>query len=118
MLPTRSAVILGASFIIGCVAPGVILRVSPGGVSGPGREVGRYQISGVTGHMFVLDTATGRVWEKWATESSFSTQGFTRITIPPPNPDNALLNDLSDAPDVERFLAKRKSEEAREKKAP
>lgn len=87
-------------------------------VGGAGREVGRYQISGVAGHMFVLDTATGRVWEKWATESRFSSGGFTRITIPPPNPTEPLLHDLSDAADVERFLEKRKSEEAREKKAP
>ncbi len=118
MLPTRSAMILGASFIVGCVALGVILRVSPGGVGSPGREVGRYQISGVKGHMFVLDTATGRIWEKFASESSFSSGGFTRITIPPPNAADPLLHDLSDAPDVERFLEKRKSDEAREKKAP
>lgn len=42
--------------------------------SSPGQEpaAGRYQIAGCPGHAFVLDTATGQVWEQFEPESQGS----------------------------------------------
>ena len=117
MIQNRSALILGLSFVLGCVALGLILNMRPSGPGAGAPRIGRYQISGVPGHMFVLDTETGRVWEKWVPENSFNSGGFTRVTVPPPNPSDPVLNDLSDADDVRRFLEERKKAEVRGKRA-
>jgi hypothetical protein len=37
------------------------------------RSAGRYQIGGNPGHICVIDTVTGEVWEKYATEHSGET---------------------------------------------
>lgn len=37
--------------------------------------IGRYQLGGVPGHAYVLDTATGQVWEDFATSNEGARDG-------------------------------------------
>ena len=119
---SRSAMILGGSFILGCCILGLLITMGPTGRD-PMRpfesnsavpKVGRYQISGVPGHMFVLDSATGRLWEKFVPEGNFESSGFTRVVVPPTDP---LMNDISDADEARKILEARNKENT-EKKGP
>ena len=59
------------SLAVGMVV-GVALAFTLGAVATQG-EVGRYQIFGNENHIFVLETTTGRVWEKFVTSSQGET---------------------------------------------
>jgi hypothetical protein len=61
-----------ARFLGGCiVGASVILAVA---IRSPN---GRYQLTTTAGHAYVLDTATGQVWEKYAPPNEGMTdQGF------------------------------------------
>jgi hypothetical protein len=39
---------------------------------------GRYQMGSTPGHAYVLDTATGEVWEQFATPNSEADSGFRK----------------------------------------
>jgi hypothetical protein len=65
--------ILGVCIVIASL----IFTVAQGSEALPQRDegptqVGRFQVAGVPGHAYVLDTATGQVWETFATESQGS----------------------------------------------
>lgn len=68
----NSAVIIGASIVLGFLLFGLLIRTGPanwrgptGGASGDG-EVGRYQFLRANEvSLAVLDTKTGRVWRKF-----------------------------------------------------
>jgi hypothetical protein len=68
---TKSSGILGVCLIIAALIVTLVPRRQPAAPSASGPYVGRYQMSGVPGHAYVLDTATGQVWEDFAT----ATQG-------------------------------------------
>jgi len=67
-MDTKSASIIGASLIISAL----IISLTPKDRSAE-LEVGRFQMSGVPGHAFVIDTFTGKVWQKYATTHQGST---------------------------------------------
>lgn len=106
---TKAALILGASIIVGSMALGLLTTRPHADSNGGQVVVGRYQIAGVPGHAFVLDTATGRVWEKFVPESSFETGRFRRVVVEQSEP---LLNDVSDAEEVRRVLEERERAES------
>lgn len=73
---TKSASILGSCLIIAALIIALVPRFQ---TSTPATQVGRFQMSGVPGHAYVIDTTTGQVWEKFAstgegtTDQDFST---------------------------------------------
>lgn len=105
---TKTSLILGLSIVIASVVLGVTLRgLATQSIesAAAARDVGRYQIVGVPGHAFILDTATGRAWEKFAPEGSFETSRFHRIVVQQSDP---LLGDISDADAVRKIMATKK----------
>ena len=58
-MDTKSSAILGVCLIIAALI--VVLVPRP--------QMGRYQMHGVPGHAYVIDTATGQVWGDFATPS-------------------------------------------------
>jgi hypothetical protein len=78
-LNSNSSTILGVCLIIAALIVVLVPRPNPV-PSGP--QIGRYQIGGVPGHGYVLDTATGQVWQDFATASSGSSdKDFTSPKI-------------------------------------
>ena len=61
-MDTKSGGILGMCLIIAALIVTLV----------PRPQVGRYQMGGVPGHAYVIDTATGQVWEDFATASQGS----------------------------------------------
>jgi hypothetical protein len=58
----RNSVVVGVALVAGLAAGALYMtatRLS-------GAAVGRYQMTGVPGHAYVLDTSTGQVWEQIA----------------------------------------------------
>jgi hypothetical protein len=74
-MSNQGAAILGACVIVAGVILGTNLpaRSQPLPLPLPELAVGRFQIAGVPGHVYVLDTATGQVWEAYASTGSGST---------------------------------------------
>jgi hypothetical protein len=72
--------LLAVGAVIGTVATVVLSRDpqtavggdSPAKAGTPAGPIGRFQIAGIPGHAYVLDTATGQVWERFDTASSGS----------------------------------------------
>jgi hypothetical protein len=62
-MDTKSSGILGVCLIIAALVVALVPRPQPA-PSGP--QIGRYQVGGVPGHAYVLDTATGQVWQDFA----------------------------------------------------
>jgi len=61
------ALVIGICIIVAAVVLGIILRSSSD-------EVGRYQISRSSGvNVFVLDTKTGKLWSRFVSSDSGST---------------------------------------------
>src|SRR6185312_15078230 len=66
---------LTAGIIIGAVGIIVVYRGPHAAVGdgpaakapAPDLQVGRFQIAGIPAHVYVLDTATGKVWERFDT---------------------------------------------------
>jgi hypothetical protein len=63
---TKSAGILGACLVVAALIVTLVPRAQPPANSPSGAQVGRYQMGGVPGHAYVIDTATGQVWEDFA----------------------------------------------------
>jgi hypothetical protein len=59
---TKSSGILGACLIVAALMVALL----------PRPQAGRYQMAGVPGHAYVIDTATGQVWERFAVASEGS----------------------------------------------
>lgn len=78
-MDTKSASILGSCIIIAAFICALVPRTQ---ASTPAMQVGRFQMSGVPGHAYVIDTATGQVWEKFATTSEGTNdQDFSKSKI-------------------------------------
>jgi hypothetical protein len=75
-MDTKSASILGVCIIIAAI----ILSLKPSNGTEPKQnqqQMGRFQMCGVPGHAYVIDTETGGVWEKFATQGEGRTSsGF------------------------------------------
>jgi hypothetical protein len=61
---TKSAGILGVCLIVAALVVALVPRPQAPAPAGP--QAGRFQMGGVPGHAYVLDTATGQVWEDFA----------------------------------------------------
>jgi hypothetical protein len=60
---TKSSAILGACLIIAALIVVLVPRPQSAAPFPSGPQVGRYQLDGVPGHAYVIDAATGQVWE-------------------------------------------------------
>ncbi|MFL5245385.1 MAG: hypothetical protein ACJ8FY_25090 [Gemmataceae bacterium] len=70
-MDTRSAGILGACIIFGSL---ILTLGSRGSAAPSGPEVGRYQFARSSGvNCFVIDTKTGRLWQRFVDPSGGST---------------------------------------------
>ncbi len=65
-MDTKSSGILGVCLIIAAVIVALVPRPQPAAPVPSGPQVSRYQMGGVPGHAYVVDTATGQVWEDFA----------------------------------------------------
>lgn len=76
--------IVAASIIIAGAIIGMMAHHQPQvAAQGPApvpAQVGRYQIAGIPGHAYVLDTATGQVWEAYAGASGGATDQNFKVT--------------------------------------
>lgn len=63
-MDTKSGGVLGVCLIIAALIVALAPRL-PVPVP-PGTQIGKYQMGGVPGHAYVLDTTTGQVWEDFA----------------------------------------------------
>jgi hypothetical protein len=69
-MDTKASMILGVSIVLASLVLGYSLAPKP---AEPGAaQVGRFQMGGIPGHAYVLDTATGQVWEDFATPTQGS----------------------------------------------
>jgi hypothetical protein len=59
----KSSGILGACLIIAALIVALVPRPQ---LAASGPQVSRFQMGGVPGHAYVIDTATGQVWEDFA----------------------------------------------------
>jgi hypothetical protein len=75
MIDVKS-VLLGAAL-------GVLTMACFGAAAHQGPQVGRFAIEGNPGHVFVLDTATGQVWQSFTPPTSGEeTPGFSSPKLP------------------------------------
>lgn len=65
-MDTKSAGVLGVCLIIAALIVALVPRPQPPVPAPTGPQVGRFQMGGVPGHAYVIDTATGQVWEDFA----------------------------------------------------
>ena len=64
-MDTKRTLILGASVVIAGLALGLTLSANHPPSVQPAQQVGRFQMCGVPGRAYVIDTVTGQVWEEW-----------------------------------------------------
>jgi hypothetical protein len=65
-MDTKAASVLGICIVIAALIVALVPRAQPAPVSGPaGTEVGRYQFVRSNGVSFVVDTKTGRLWQRF-----------------------------------------------------
>jgi hypothetical protein len=63
---TKSSAILGACLIIAALIVVLVPQPQSAAPFPSDPQVGRYQLGGVPGHSYVIDTTTGQVWEDFA----------------------------------------------------
>ena len=63
-MDNKNSGILGVCLIIAALIVALMPRPAA-----PGTQVGRFQMSGVSGHSYVVDTSTGQVWERFTIAS-------------------------------------------------
>jgi len=68
----KSSGILGACLIIATLILALVPKPYVSGAASVFPPVGRFQMAGIPGHAYVVDTATGQVWEDFATAGSGS----------------------------------------------
>jgi hypothetical protein len=71
----KTAVVLGVCVIVAALIATRVPRPICTAPAPPGAEIGRFQMSGVPGHAYVIDTVTGQVWEKFASTGSGQSDG-------------------------------------------
>jgi hypothetical protein len=69
---TKSSGILGACLVAAAWVIALVPRPQPPAAAPAGPSVGRFQFGSVPGHAYVPDTATGQVWEDFATPNQGS----------------------------------------------
>jgi hypothetical protein len=69
---TKSAGILGVCLILAALIVALVPRLQAPAPAASGPAPCRFQLGGVPGHAYVLDTATGQVWEEFAPAGSGS----------------------------------------------
>ena len=75
-MDTKSSLVIGGSVVVASVVLSLLLALKPPATP-HGQAVGRFQMSGVPGHAYVIDTTTGQVWEDFAPVGQGSNdQGF------------------------------------------
>ncbi len=80
----KGSLVIGASIVVASIVLGLTQAPKfPAPASVPaGAQVGRFQMSGIPGHAYVLDTATGQVWEKFgSTGQGITDQHFSASKI-------------------------------------
>lgn len=78
-MDTKGSFIVGASIVIASVILGLTLTPKAPLRSAPAPQIGRFQMGGVPGHAYVIDTTTGEVWEQFATSNEGSTHPNFRL---------------------------------------
>ena len=71
-MDTKSAGMLGGCVIVAALIVALVPRHEAPAATPSGPQPGRFQMGGVPGHAYVLDTATGQVWEDFAPAGSGS----------------------------------------------
>ena len=69
-MSVKSFSFLTVGIIIAVLFVGLAWRQPPqaaGGCAPPANQVGRFQMASELGHVYILDTTTGEVWEKFVT---------------------------------------------------
>jgi hypothetical protein len=69
---TKSGGIAGLCLIIAALIVTLAPRLQAPAPAQFPPQVGRYQMAGVPGHAYVIDTATGQVWEDFASPNQGS----------------------------------------------
>jgi len=69
---TKSAGVLGGCVIVAALIVALVPRHEAPAAAPSGPPPGRFQMGGVPGHAYVLDTATGQVWEDFASPTQGS----------------------------------------------
>lgn len=70
-METKGARLIAGSIVLASVILGLAHILKPSAVEN------HYQMDGVPGHAYVIDTQTGQVWEQFASDSSGSSDsGF------------------------------------------
>ena len=70
-MDSKSAGILGGCLVIAALIITPEPQSQPPGPTDP--QVGRFQIRGISNHMYVIDTATGQVWDRFVSSSGGET---------------------------------------------
>jgi hypothetical protein len=65
-MDSKSAGILGGCLVIAAL----VITLVPGPTD---PQLGRFQIRGISNHMYVIDTATGQVWDTFVQSNSGGT---------------------------------------------
>ena len=60
-MDSKSAGILGGCLVIAALVITLVPQFQAPGPTDP--QLGRFQIEGISDHMYVIDTATGQVWD-------------------------------------------------------
>ena len=67
-MDSKSAGILGGCLVIAALVITLVPQSQAPGPTDP--QVGRFQIRGISDHMYVIDTATGQVWDRFVSSNS------------------------------------------------
>jgi hypothetical protein len=65
-MDSKSAGILGGCLVIAAL----VITLVPGSTD---PQLGRFQIRGISDHMYVIDTATGEVWDRYVSSGGGDT---------------------------------------------
>jgi hypothetical protein len=72
-MDVKGGAVLGVCVVIAALIVALVPRPAANQPASHGPQVGRYLLGGVPGHAYVIDTATGQVWEKFATTGEGTT---------------------------------------------
>lgn len=70
-MDSKSAGILGGCLVIAALVITLVPQSQAPGPTDP--QLGRFQIGGLSNHMYVIDTATGQVWDRFVSSDGGET---------------------------------------------
>ena len=77
MVGAKSSAIMAAGVVTAAVILGMTWQQHPQAAAQPAAppatQAGRFQMASAAGHVYVLDTATGQVWESFVSSNEGST---------------------------------------------